>query len=526
MLHAEILIPITVQKGTNLITITRQFCTSKYHWKEIAKINNLTSPFLISSGDVIYAPIELLKTEKLTAKVASVVGGVFILERGKKLKRVVKGDEIYPGQTLVTEEDGFTHIVFPDNKYTRISSGSKFTLTYLVRLTDKSMKAEFFLEKGRITHAVKKQLEVNETFTTRTPVSVTGVRGTEFRMKVSEDKVNIVETLKGIVNVQGDAGNLSLNKGEGTKVAEGQKPELPKKLPPTPESPVIDDIFRTLPVIVSAPEDDSATSYRLRITTDQIGNNTVLEKQAQPGGSFTLLALEDGKYYGFLTALDDEDFESLSASPFIFEVRTVPGAPIFVMPHEGKATFEKSVEINWLQAEDDDTYHLQLARDEEFSSLIVDEHQKETRYTITELEPGTYFFRVQSVAGDGFTSLYSLVDSWKVQQQASLGPLEGSNEDGVNLHWATMGDDIVYDLELSKNKDFTQLVVSAQALVAPEFSYTKYLDPANYYVRVRGVLSDGQVSPWTPAQKLVIEPAPFSWLDTTVLAFFLGLLLI
>jgi hypothetical protein len=89
-----------------------------------------------------------------------------------------------------------------------------------------------------------------------------------------------------------------------------------------------------------------------------------------------------------------------------------------------------------------------------------------------------------------------------------------------------MGDGIVYDLQMSKNKDFTQLVASEQALVDPEYSHTGYLDPATYYVRVRGVLDDGQVSPWTPAQKLVIEPAPFGFWDAGILAAFLGLFLL
>jgi hypothetical protein len=52
----------------------------------------------------------------LSAKVASVIGGVFIVKNGKKLHQVSKGDLIFPGQTLVTEDDGFTHLIYPDIK--------------------------------------------------------------------------------------------------------------------------------------------------------------------------------------------------------------------------------------------------------------------------------------------------------------------------------------------------------------------------------------------------------------------------
>ena len=525
-LYAETLIPLKVQKGTNLIEITRKFCTSEYHWKEIAKINNLKSPYIISPGDVLFAPIELLKVEKLSAKVASVIGGVFIVRNGKKLNQVSKGDLIYPGQTLVTENDGFTHLVFPDNKYTRISSGSKFTLTYLVRLSDRSLKAEFFLEKGRITHEVKKQLEANETFTTRTPVSVTGVRGTEFRLKISEENINIVETLKGVVSVKGDGGALALKKGEGTKVAKGRSPEPPKLLPKKPVAPAIISIIKSLPVKIDTPAEGNISQYRLRITTDEKGDNTVLEKIAEPASAFTLLALPDDVYWGFLTAIDAEGFESLPARPFTFELRTIPGAPIFISPQDGKVTFDTTVNSKWLQAEGAESYHLQLAQDEGFESIEIDLKQKGTSYVFNDLAPGTYYLRVQAIAQDGFRSLYSLVDTWKVQKQVSLGSLEGSSDDGLNLRWASMGEGIVYDLQVGKNKDFTKLLVSETGLKTPEFVYGEYIDPATYYVRVRAVLTDGQVSPWTPPQKLKIDAAPFGFWDAGVLAIFLGIILI
>lgn len=525
-LCAETLIPLKIQKGTNLIEITRKFCTSQYHWKEIAKINNLEPPYIIFPGDVLFAPIELLKAEKLSAKVASVIGGVFIVKNGQKLSQVFKGDLILPGQTLVTEDDGFTHLVFPDNKYTRISSGSKFTLTYLVRLSDNSLKAEFFLEKGRITHEVKKQLKVNETFTTRTPVSVTGVRGTEFRLKISDENINIVETLKGVVSVKGDTGVLTLKKGEGTKVAEGMSPEPPKLLPKTPAVPVLNEIFKVLPVKIDTPAEGSTSQYRLRVTTDEKGDNTVLEKLAKPASSFTLLALSDGIYWGFLTAIDEEGFESLPAEPFTFEVRTIPGAPIFIYPQVGKAMFETKVDSKWLQADGAKSYHLQMAKDSEFELIEVDRNQKNTSIELNDLAPGTYYLRVQAIAPDGFKSLYSLVDSWKIQKQASLGSLEGSNENGMNLRWASMGEDIVYDLQVGKNKDFTKLLVSEKGLNKSQFVYADYMDPGTYYVRVRGVLGDGQVSPWTPPQKLKIDSASFGFLDMGVLAIFLGIIII
>lgn len=525
---AETLVPIKVEKGANLIHLTRQFCTSKYHWKEIARINKLSPPYLISPGDIIYAPLELLKTEKLTATVASVIGGVFIVQRGQKLKRVSIGDLIYPGQTLVTEEDGFAHLVFPDNKYTRISSGTNFSITYLVRLADSSLKAQFFLEKGKLTHSVKKQLRVNETFNTRTPVSVTGVRGTEFRMKVPGADSNIVETLKGVVDVEAGGEELKLKKGEGTRVAAGMAPAPPRKLPPTPPVLDIPEIFRVLPVRIKAPAQAAdITMYRLRVSTDVEGNNTVLEQLEVPGKNFILLSLADGMYYGHLTSIGLAGFESIPAPPFKFMVRTIPGAPILSSPQNGRQTFDSKVEVAWLQGEDAKSYHIQLATDRDFQEIIEDLINHKSSVVFHSLTPGKYYLRVQAVADDGFTSLYSLVDSWEIKKETTLGTLEGSRDEGLKLRWASMGDDIVYDLQISRNRSFTDIFMSQAGLDNPEFSYKEYIEPDTYYIRVRGVLKDGQASPWTPAQKLTINPAPFGLLDAGVLTiFFLGLIAI
>ena len=176
--HSDTLIPIIIKDGSNLTHIARDYCNSRNDWKILARINGINPPFTVYPGQTLQVPLSLLLAEKLFAKVDSVSGGVFILENDKTLIPLKKGDHVRPGQTVVTKEDGFAFLIFPDNRYTRLAGGTRFSMTYLVRLTDGSMKAEFFLEKGRIVHSVKSRLKRNETFLTKTPVSVTGVRGT------------------------------------------------------------------------------------------------------------------------------------------------------------------------------------------------------------------------------------------------------------------------------------------------------------------------------------------------------------
>lgn len=523
---AVTMIPLTVEKGGNLIKFTRKYCTSEYHWKEIAKINHLTSPYALYPGSRLYVPLALLKKESLSGEIVSVSGAVYLVRNDKQLKKVEKGDRILPGQSLVTEDDGFAHIAFPDHKFTRVSSGSQFTLTYMIRLVDNSFSAEFYLKKGRLTHDVKSRLRTNDSFRTRTPVSITGVRGTEFRVKMVGEKVNVVETLKGVVAVDTSGEQIELPKGLGIKVEEGKSLEMPRKLPSIPVNPTIENVYKVLPVVFPAPVDDYAEKFRMRITLDESGSETILEKEASPSGSFTLLALTDGIYYGFLTAIDEEGFESPAATPFKFEVRTVPGSPIFSSPLNGRAFFDKQLTLEWLHEEGVVQYHLQLAKDDLFETILIDKIQTDPIIEFTDLEPGNYFFRVQAIASDGFKSLYSLTDSWKVEEEPSLGDFDGSLDGGINFKWANMGEGITYDVQIGKNKKFSNLQVVKHGLAKPEFVYTEKVEPQTYYVRVRGVLGDGQVSPWTPPQSIKIDPPPFTWIDGTILLSLLVIILL
>ncbi len=521
-LSAETLVPITVSEGGSLIRLTRKYCTSKWHWREIAKINNIKKPYLIKAGDFLNIPLELLKTERLSARVGSVYGKVFLLRGEKQLKQLVKGDNILPGQTIVTGRNSFTHLIFPDNKYTRIGGDSNFTLTYIVRLIDKSLKADFFLKRGKITHIVKKKLDANETFTTRTPVSVTGVRGTEFRLKMDDNDTNIVETLTGVVGVKGFGKLLSVKRGEGTRVKRGKMPEPVRRLPSPPAISTVKEVYKALPIVLAVPYEQSLDSYRIRVCVDKLGKETILEQTVRSGGNFTLMALADGRYYAFLTAVDHNQFESISSGPFSFSLRTVPSAPIIVHPLQGRMSFENAVGIAWLKGDRAERFFVQLAGDSAFKNIVDERIVNKPHFTVSSLKAGNYFFRVQAIAEDGFRSLFSLVDSWTVQAHPSLEKVELKGDGGLDLHWEEMGSGIQYDLQVSKNRQFTDLFIDEAKLTEPHYLLSDYLEPGDYYIRIRGVLPDGQVSPWTDSQRVTVDQPPFGWVDASILLTFLA----
>jgi len=516
--RAEILIPIVVEPGTNLIKLTEKFCTSRYHWKFVADLNGLHDPYLLHPDEKIFIPLELLKAEAINAQLASVSGQVYLVRSGNVLKKLKKGDVVYPGQSVVTGTESYAHLVYPDQRYTRVASDSKFTMTYNVKIVGQGSKAEFFLEKGRITHAVKEHLKNTENFTTRTPVAVTGVRGTEYRVKMTADKQNFVETLQGNVAVSAQNKSLLLKKNEGTRIEENAPPSDPVPLPPPPEIEIAEGIFRILPFRIQTPEDTAISSYRMRISQDKSGEHTILEKTIPPGESFYVSALADGEYFVFFTAIATNGFESLPSGPKVMKIRTTPSPPILADPLDGKTFFAEQVTLHWLKGEGAAHYFIELAHDEAFRDPVLQTAVEANQYTFAAMTPGDYFVRVQAVAPDGFRSLYSKTDSWHIAKSPVVGTVSGDRETGLRIKWAETGQNMKYELQVSKDTGFSDLLVDAKELTVAEYAFSTPLEPATYHVRVRGVLPGGDNGPWSTAQQMKIPSGPFTWLNGIFLA--------
>lgn len=517
---AEILVPLHIKSGTNLIHIARKYCSKQSDWPLIAKINKLKSPYTIRANQTLQIPLSILRTKDVAARVASINGTPKLITTDSKILALREGDDVLPGQTIVTGANEYVHLLYPDHKHTRIGPQSEMALTYLLRLTDNSLKAEFSLKKGRITHSVEQKLKANENFNTRTPIAITGIRGTEFRIKVKSSEANIVETLKGAVTLSASGKKIVLNKGKGSKVKKGMPPEMPRSLPATPDIPVFKDIYRVLPAVITAPAHTTAKTIRMRITADSDGQTTLLEKRTEPGKDFTLFSLTDGRYYAIFTAIDKQGFESLPSSPAPLQIRTIPAAPIVSKPNNDLQTFEPAITIQWLTSELASSYFLQVATDPDFTNIIDSQELQKNTFSTKNMVPGKYFFRVRLIAADGFTTLFSPSLKWEVIEQPKLGEMGSleQNDDGIVLRWAPIAKMSGYAIQVATDKEFTDLLVNDDSLTEPTYTIQEDLAPGNHYIRIAAIMENGQRSPWTPTQTLTVDSV-----SPGILHFLIGL---
>ena len=512
--ETETLVPLHVQRGTNLIRIARQYCTNPSDWKAIAGINKLSSPYIIYADSTLQVPLSILRTKKVSAKVISIKGAPLLVTGQKKTLRLHKGDIVLPGQTIITRDDEYVHLIYPDNKHSRIGPESKMLLVYLMRLADNNLQAEFFLDRGIMTNFIERKLKANEHFRTITPMAITGIRGTEFRLKAEDEETNIVETLKGRVSLSASGKEVMIAKGQGSKVKRGKPPAPPHALPPTPKLPELQNIYRTLPVVIAAPRQKNIHSMHIRISSDAKGLNTLAEQSTPPGENFSLSSLADGSYFLFFTGTDQQGFESLPTGPAVLHIRTNPGAPIISSPKNNHKFFKSTVKVRWLQSDQADHYSLQLATDPNFTHLVDKQQTTKDSYTTPALKPGNYFFRVQLVTGDGFHTLFSAPIAWEVMAQPKLGSLNTSSQgedEGITLRWPAMADTAGYMIQIATDKACTDLITEDDNLKKPSYTINFQLVNGKYFVRIRSITKDGLKSPWTPPQVMTVE-AKSSWL--------------
>ena len=264
----------------------------------------------------------------------------------------------------------------------------------------------------------------------------------------------------------------------------------------------------------------------LRLTVDEQGQQTVYEGDAAPGATLLITTLADGHYFAFLTAIDADRFESRPVGPLPMTIRTNPPTPMVTSPQNNGILWGKHGRFEWLASDQATHYKLELATDPDFKNLIDQQEVREARYLSPELQPGTYHFRVQSVAADGYTTLFSMPVTWKQTAEVPLGGMEATANNKPVLQWPAMVPGWAYDLQVAGDEEFTQLIVDQKGLAVTSYTLEQKLDPGKYYVRLRGVVNGEPASPWTPAQTMTVKRKPLGWEELVIGLSLIGILIL
>ncbi|MBX9799554.1 MAG: FecR domain-containing protein [Burkholderiaceae bacterium] len=508
----------SVSQHETLSSISQKFTGHVKNWRAIGQTNQIENDRTIPIGRKVLIPARLLTPVSTFARIKSFFGDVVIRGHDGNAIEAKIDALLKEGDTLTTMANSFISLMLDDGTQFTLPPNSVVSLR-LLRATQyvETPRTQLYLQKGRVESQVTPlNNRPDGKFEVISPLAVSGVRGTNFRVNVDDKRV-LNEVLEGKVAV---AQNTALNKpskqlvaaGYGTVVENGRVSKPVALL----TAPVLQDGYQQqirLPIQFPLSH-ASAAAFRVIVSTDAAGRNNIAETSIRSNNGKAVAKLEnleDGAYFVRTSALDAAGLEGIPTIQ-AFRVDARPFPPFLLQPgakFQGQLQNERiPVTMKWSLAEGIKDYRLQVASDARFQGIIFDRTADTGADEMTvPLARGNYYWRVASILRSGNTPKQGPFGDAKPlavipgldAPSASIGQKE------IQFSWsAEPGQRFTF--QVAATPDFKTLlnnIESSKAEVAiprPE--------AGTYYARVRSTDDDGFVGAFSPAQKFSV---PLQW---------------
>lgn len=499
---------IVVVRHDTVITLCSRYLEDPGRWREVTRINRLADPYTIFPGQRLIIPLALLKGTPLEGTISFLKGDVEVRRKDSDLWNPIRlNEKISPGDTIKTGDEGAAEITFEDSTALYIKSATELEVKRTAKKGAFLLIREFFQRAGRTISRLKAAMGGDSRFRIYTPSAVAAARGTEFRVSVDEQETTRAEILQGTINVEAKSEQVAVPEGEGTFVIKDNPPVKPRKLLPPPSPLHLEALYRTRPVVVYFTEVPGASFYRTILARDREMKDVIVDDVFKPDRGFRVVNLEDGSYFMQTQSIDAEGLEGLPSDQVSIRVRTNPLPPFIEGPAEGTAIRGKEVSIKWLKVGDAVSYHLQMSEDREFRTIAVEQKTIEgSSYKSGDLSYKTYYFRLRSVAGDGYEGIWSDTQSFSLVPPPSAPQMDGPriSDKEIHIRWPNLGEGISYHFQMASDPEFRTVLAESRSDRA-EMTLQKPDKAGTYYVRVSSIDATGYEGKFSPSQSFEIK---------------------
>jgi hypothetical protein len=187
-----------------------------------------------------------------------------------------------------------------------------------------------------------------------------------------------------------------------------------------------------------------------------------------------------------------------------------PVPPFVSEPVRGKEYRATAVKFRWLKVPDAVAYDLQVAADPDFSTIVWRrEALSETACILEGIPFATYYYRIRSVAGDGFRGVWSDGVPFAMSPPPPAPPTEAPEvgDDRITIRWRDQGPGMTYHFQVADDPDFRVLRVD-EKLERSEFTLDKPKSPGRYYTRVRSIDTEGFEGRFSNPQSFEVKRDP------------------
>lgn len=489
--------------GDTPLQIGIKYLKNPADWREVLKINHVATDRVLPSNTRIRIPVALLKVTPAPVLVTHVTGNVRVKPDGGMFRRLAAGDRLNGGETVLTGPNSFAGFKLADGTQLTEQPMSKLKFGRLAAWGKTGMVAtELDLDSGRMEVGAAKQVGPAGGFKVNTPVAVAGLRGTVFRLNVSEDgSILRNEVLQGVVGISAQGKEVQVAKAEGTVARRGQPPEAPRPLLPAPNLDGLSGRVVDLPLHFAWPQMDHAVGWRAQVAADPGFQNILLDTSGDKPEASWQTNLPDGRYFLRVRAIDSAGLEGLNGDhPFELDARPLP--PELSEPAADGRAYQEDVTFDWAASQDARGYLLQIAPTADFPAATTIERKLGSVVLATvQLKPGRYFWRMASIDEHGPHG-WSPARALRVQPLpvAPQGSAKADGDSGqAGFTWQTVDGATQYDFELAQTANFTN-IEAKQRLSATRTSVP--VKPGKHFWRIRGVEEDGQTGAWSRTNPL------------------------
>lgn len=492
--------------GDTPLKIGRDYLKQPSDWEKVLKHNRIASQYVLPAKSRIRIPVELLKVTPAPVEVTHVEGNVRVKPEGGGFRPLAVGDKLTGGETVLTGPRSFAGFRLADGSKLTQQDSSKLSFGRLAAYGKTGMvSTELELEGGRIEAGASKQVGPAGGFKVRTPVAVAGLRGTAFRLNVSEDgRILRNEVLEGAVGVAAEGQEVLVAKAQGTVAELGKVPEPPRPLLPAPAAEGLPGRVIDLPLAFAWPDMQEARGWRAQVAADAGFEKVVLDSQGEKPTAQWDTALQDGRYVLRIRAIDAAGLEGLNTDhPFELDAHPLP--PQQMVPADGERAYQENVTLTWAASPEAQGYLLQIAPDTGFAPDKTLERRLDAVLRQTEkLAQGDHVWRIASLDEQGQPHGWSPARKFRVQPLPSAPKADTRTDNGLAAFaWTPVAGAASYDLEIDHRNDFSNPDIK---LHGAENKATATLKPGKYFWRIRALEADGQAGAWSRPGPLIMPP--------------------
>lgn len=358
-----------IKAGDTFSKVANKYLQQPLDMAAIQKANQLKSMDMLPVGAELVLPRHIVKYSPSKATIMGLSCATAI-RLATSAKPLTVGAMVQEGAVIEVPPECHVSLLLEDGSIIRLPSSASLKITTLRKnAIESAPEVRLDLTRGRVELDVHKGRAKTTPFEIRTPLSIMGVRGTEFRVGYSpEDNAGQVEVLGGIVQTRGsaDAQGRPITKGLGVPIdADGKALAIEKLLaPPAFESAVATSGAQpsfvaklTAVPLANYYVADSANTANLtgnRSSQNLLAPELFIPRVTKQATFYQLTSVSASglvgteRQYAFCAALDDGKPARCSA---VFDAPLADGAPIsFALSRMNNGTSEPLVNTQSLQA--------------------------------------------------------------------------------------------------------------------------------------------------------------------------------